>query len=49
MLCAYLTESILFFGCRNRLKDFHFASEWTDLEHFSIVRVFTAFSRDQVR
>ncbi|XP_022669881.1 NADPH-dependent diflavin oxidoreductase 1-like isoform X2 [Varroa jacobsoni] len=49
--CAFVGGAsepmILFFGCRNSLKDYYFADEWHDLEKRKILRVVTAFSRDQ--
>jgi len=38
----------LFFGCRNKVKDFYLSDEWHELETKSLLTVFTAFSRDQV-
>ena len=40
---------LLFFGCRNRDKDFYFRDEWEAVQERSggSVRLFTAFSRDQ--
>ncbi|KAM3910991.1 NADPH-dependent diflavin oxidoreductase 1 [Leptodactylus fuscus] len=37
----------LFFGCRGKTKDFYYEEEWEDLENRGLLRVFTAFSRDQ--
>ena len=42
-------ESVLFFGCRNREKDFLYEDEWEGLEKKMNLKVFTAFSRDQKR
>jgi sulfite reductase alpha subunit-like flavoprotein len=38
-------DTLLFFGCRNRTADFHFAREW---HAFPSVRVYPAFSRDSI-
>lgn len=37
----------LFFGCRGKTKDFYYEEEWKDLEKRGLLRIFTAFSRDQ--
>ncbi|XP_069465948.1 NADPH-dependent diflavin oxidoreductase 1 isoform X2 [Ambystoma mexicanum] len=39
--------NILFFGCRQKLKDFYCQSEWEDLVEKGLLTIFTAFSRDQ--
>ncbi|KAK0672710.1 putative NADPH reductase TAH18 [Cercophora samala] len=36
-------ETILFFGCRNKKKDYHFGGEWGPIDG---LRVFPCFSRD---
>lgn len=41
--------NVLFFGCRSESKDFYFRSEWEELTKAGKLRLFTAFSRDQVR
>ena len=41
------SESVLFFGGRNRNADFFFEDEWERLRHEMDLEVFTAFSRDQ--
>jgi len=43
-----ITGNYLFFGCRNKDKDFYFSDEWRILETKLLLRVVTAFSRDQV-
>lgn len=45
---AALGGNVLFFGCRNRLKDFYFDDEWRRLESNGFLKLFVAFSRDQV-
>uniref|UniRef100_T1JNG4 NADPH-dependent diflavin oxidoreductase 1 n=1 Tax=Strigamia maritima TaxID=126957 RepID=T1JNG4_STRMM len=42
-----LCNNVLFFGCRSKSKDFYCADEWQQLMDKGVVRVFTAFSRDQ--
>ncbi|XP_073414359.1 NADPH-dependent diflavin oxidoreductase 1 isoform X2 [Dendrobates tinctorius] len=39
--------NILFFGCRGKNKDFYYEEEWRDLEMRGLLKLFTAFSRDQ--
>ncbi|KAF8545156.1 hypothetical protein BDD12DRAFT_915017 [Trichophaea hybrida] len=39
--------NLLFFGCRNREKDYFFSSEWEKLKDQGVLKGFTAFSRDQ--
>ncbi|XP_064630444.1 NADPH-dependent diflavin oxidoreductase 1-like [Lineus longissimus] len=38
---------VLFFGCRSATKDFYCSSEWEPSIDGGLLRVFTAFSRDQ--
>ncbi|RUS69230.1 hypothetical protein EGW08_023009 [Elysia chlorotica] len=38
---------VLFFGCRSENKDFFCKDEWTDFTQQGLLKVFTAFSRDQ--
>ncbi|PRD20330.1 UNVERIFIED_CONTAM: NADPH-dependent diflavin oxidoreductase 1 [Trichonephila clavipes] len=40
-------DNYLFFGCRNKAKDFFFSEEWQELCEKNILKIFTAFSRDQ--
>lgn len=42
-------ENVLFFGCRKRDADYFFRDEWAKIMARDSLRVFTAFSRDQVR
>jgi sulfite reductase alpha subunit-like flavoprotein len=37
----------LFFGCRNREKDFYCQKEWQEFESEGSLKHFVAFSRDQ--
>lgn len=39
--------NILYFGCRNKDKDFFCESEWTSLVERGLLTLYTAFSRDQ--
>ncbi|GFT20663.1 NADPH-dependent diflavin oxidoreductase 1 [Nephila pilipes] len=40
-------DNYLFFGCRNKAKDFFFSETWQELCKKNMLRIFTAFSRDQ--
>ena len=40
-------NNVLFFGCRNESKDFFCGREWDDYCGRGLLRLFTAFSRDQ--
>ncbi|XP_078498271.1 NADPH-dependent diflavin oxidoreductase 1 [Lissotriton helveticus] len=40
-------NNVLFFGCRQKTKDFYCQSEWEDLIERKFLALFTAFSRDQ--
>ncbi|XP_054714352.1 NADPH-dependent diflavin oxidoreductase 1-like [Uloborus diversus] len=42
-----ISENYLFFGCRNKAKDFFFHDEWNSLVKKNLLTLFTAFSRDQ--
>ena len=42
-------KHLLFFGCRNKDSDYFFKREWEQLGSDIDLRVFAAFSRDQVR
>ncbi|KAM4019635.1 NADPH-dependent diflavin oxidoreductase 1 isoform 2-T2 [Anomaloglossus baeobatrachus] len=42
-----ISGNILFFGCRGKNNDFYYEEEWGDLEKRGLLRLFTAFSRDQ--
>lgn len=42
-----LTESVLFFGCRNENKDYHCKEDFERLSSTNNLKVFCAFSRDQ--
>ena len=44
----FLAGCNLFFGCRNRTKDFYCEEEWKTLEKKGLLTLYTAFSRDQV-
>lgn len=41
-------QNVLFFGCRNQEADFFFRHEWETLKLKMDLKVFAAFSRDQV-
>lgn len=45
----FLSGNILFFGCRNRDKDFLCKEEWESAVNKGYLELYTAFSRDQVR
>ncbi|KAJ1976554.1 NAPDH-dependent diflavin reductase [Dimargaris xerosporica] len=40
-------NNILFFGCRHADKDYLYGQEWAQLEAQGMLKVFSAFSRDQ--
>jgi len=40
-------QVLVFFGNRNKEKDFFYASEWQDMEKSETLKLVTAFSRDQ--
>ena len=42
------TGNVLFFGCRSKSSDYFFKSEWNILCSQGYLKLFTAFSRDQV-
>ena len=42
------SENVLFFGCRNKNKDFLCSEEWSELVNKGLLKIVTAFSRDQV-
>ncbi|KAL5011405.1 hypothetical protein ScPMuIL_009956 [Solemya velum] len=44
---AQVKRNYIFFGCRNRDKDFFFEAEWNRLVDVGFLSVITAFSRDQ--
>lgn len=44
----HLADCVLFFGCRNSKKDFFFRDQWCPLVESGSLKLFTAFSRDQV-
>lgn len=45
----FLSGNILFFGCRNREKDYLCKEEWELAVNKGYLELYTAFSRDQVR
>lgn len=47
MLCCFI-GNCLFFGCRQKSKDFYCQAEWEELVKRGLLTLFTAFSRDQV-
>lgn len=46
VLCS--AGNYLFFGCRQKSKDFYCQAEWEELVTKGFLTLFTAFSRDQV-
>ena len=47
--CGLLSAgNYLFFGCRQKSKDFYCQAEWEELVTKGFLTLFTAFSRDQV-
>lgn len=44
---AKIGDLIVFFGCRNKTKDFHFVDDFTTWQSEKCCEVFVAFSRDQ--
>lgn len=40
-------EMLVFFGCRNKLKDFHFEQDFAKWQKEQFIQLFPAFSRDQ--
>ena len=40
--------NVLFFGCRSKSSDYFFELEWNTLCSQGYLKLFTAFSRDQV-
>jgi len=49
LICAGVpvAPSVLLFGCRNRGGDFLYESEWAEAEKAGVLKLYTAFSRDQ--
>lgn len=45
--CGDATTLHLYFGCRNRIKDYHCVRDWEKLVANGKLSLFTAFSRDQ--
>ena len=39
---------ILFFGCRNKYGDDFFGEDWNEYMNKANLKIFTAYSRDQV-
>ncbi|XP_043268073.1 NADPH-dependent diflavin oxidoreductase 1 [Venturia canescens] len=46
-LNANLADTVLFFGCRNKHKDYHCRKDFESIRKNNDLRVFCAFSRDQ--
>ncbi|XP_011196040.2 NADPH-dependent diflavin oxidoreductase 1 [Zeugodacus cucurbitae] len=44
---AKIGDLIVFFGCRNKTKDYHFVDDFTTWQNETSCEVFVAFSRDQ--
>lgn len=47
-VCLPSGGNCLFFGCRNKAKDFYCQAEWEGLVERGLLALFVAFSRDQV-
>lgn len=47
-LMGFEIENVLIFGCRHRDKDYHYRQQWEQYEKDGHLKVFPAFSRDQV-
>lgn len=47
-ICLPSGGNCLFFGCRNRARDFYCQAEWEELVKRGVLTLFVAFSRDQV-
>ena len=47
-VCVGFLGTVLFFGCRNRDKDFLCREEWEAAVDKGRLQIYTAFSRDQV-
>lgn len=42
-------DTVLFFGCRNKIGDDFFRDEWEQLMTHDSIKIFTAYSRDQTQ
>ena len=45
LLCL---DTVLIFGCRGQNTDYFYKEEWEKYESMNLLKVITAFSRDQV-
>ncbi|CAD7002325.1 NADPH-dependent diflavin oxidoreductase 1 isoform X2 [Ceratitis capitata] len=46
---AKISDLIVFFGCRNKTKDYHFSKDFSNWQKENFCETFVAFSRDQER
>ena len=48
LIYIIIGEMILFFGCRNKYGDDFFREDWNEYIKKANLKIFTAYSRDQV-
>jgi sulfite reductase alpha subunit-like flavoprotein len=49
IIVNFFIENYLFFGCRYHDKDFYYQEQWNRYVDEKKLKLFVAFSRDQVR